>query len=316
MTLEPRRLVLALALLGACGAPPISTPAPSEIVEAPAAAVVEGPIAATVDGDPISVAEVEQTARDTGLSPLEALHRLEQERALLRRAAHARLDVDERAESAMRRASVQALLRARIEDTVGDADVADTEIAARYQASRASWARPERRASEHVLATPREASDEAARAAAERFVRAAIVRLAAAADPSAEAAAIEAEGAEGRSFTVTVETVPAVDRHGPLEAPYLAALFAIPSAPGVAPEPVTTRFGLHAIVLTSIEPPFEVSLAEATPVLRRQLVAEHRAAALDALTAELASHTTVAIDERTAAVVFAADLSEPGAHAP
>jgi hypothetical protein len=299
--------ILVALIVAACGAPP---PAPEATAAAPIAAPVpEGSIVARVDGEPIALAEVEATARATGLSPLDALHRLEQERALDHRASRAALASDGEAEDAMRRASVQALLRARVEDAVPPSSVSDDEIAARYEATRASWARPERRASLNVLAAPRTAGDEAALAAARRFVEQAIPRLVAAADPAAEAHALETEVGDDRSFTLRVEDVPAAPRHGALEEPYAAALFAIATTPGVAPEPVTTHFGVHAIVLTGIHPPFEISLAEATPILRRQLVAEHRGAALDALTNELASRTTVAVDERLVAAVVARDLS-------
>jgi hypothetical protein len=313
MTRALRRFALAVALSGASGAcgtpPPTAAPEPTRVsLPAP---VVEGPVAATVDGEPIGLAEVEATARATGLSPIEALHRLEQERVLLRRAEGAALGLDAQAEDAARRASVQALLRARVEESIDDDDVGAEEIAASYEAHRSAWAQPERRASVHVLATAREGPDaEASAAAATRFIQTAILRLAAAADPAAEANAIQAD-AEGRTFTISVETLPPTARHGSFEEPYLAALFAIPSAPGVAPRPVTTSYGVHAIVLTSIEPPFELSLAEATPILRRQLVAEHRGAALDALAAELATRTPVAIDERVAAIVLRADLDDP-----
>lgn len=303
-----KRLWLALALvLVACGSPP-PAPAPSEI--ATPAVSVEGPIAARVDGEPIALSEVEETARASGLTPMEALHRLEQERALLHRAAHVSLHADAEADDATRRASVQALLHARVEGTIDESTIDRAEIAARYEASRGSWTQPERRASVHVLAAPQ---NDDARPAAERFIRGCIARLAAAADPVVEAHAIEAEGAVGRTFTLTVEALPPATRQTGIEEPYLAALFAIPSAPGVAPEPVVTSYGIHAVVLTSIEPSFEMSLAEATPILRRQLVAEHRGAALDALTRSLAAHTSVQVDERVAAVAFAAPLEEPPA---
>jgi hypothetical protein len=43
-------------------------------------------------------------------------------------------------------------------------------------------------------------------------------------------------------------------------------------------------------------------------VLRRQLVAEHRARALDALVTEIASRTVVTVDPRLTAAVLSADL--------
>lgn len=311
-TLGPAPLwrALPLLVLGACSGPPPSTVSAAPVETAPPST---GPVVATVDGEPITLDDVEAAMRASGLSALDALHRLEEERALYRRARTRADDADPEVERAVRRASVQALLRARVEAPIGEDSVSDAEIAARYEATRASWARPERRASVHVLAAPREPGDAAASAAAERFVRGAIARLVAASDPAAEAEAIGGEGDAGRTFSVRVETLPATSRDGALAAPYLAALFAATTAPAVVPEPVHTSFGTHAIVLTSIAPAFEVSLEEATPILRRQLVAEHRAAALDALATELATRTHVAVDERRVASVLAVDL---GASAP
>ena len=303
------RVSITMLLVTACGNAP-APPPPTRATPTHVAPSAQGPIVATVNGEPIGLAEVESVARSTGLSPLEALRRLEQERVLLARVAAARAeDEDAEIENAVRRSAVQALLRDRVESPIDEASIDDAEIAARYAASRSAWARPERRTSIHVLAAPREPDDEAARAAAERFIQGSIARLLAARDASAEADAIGAEAPEGRSFTVRVEHLPPVDRHAAFDEPFLATLFALGSAPSVAPEPTLTAHGVHAIVLTRIDPAFEVTLAEATPLLRRQLAVEHRGAALDALTTDLAAHTRVAIDERLLATVFTGDLS-------
>lgn len=302
-----RRQLVGLALaLAACGAP--ATPEPPAAA-APSASAPEasGPVVATVDGEAIHLSEVEAAARAAHLSPRDALHRLEQERALAHRAARAGIAATEADRDAARRAAVQALLRARVEDAVDESAIPAAEIAARYEASRASWARPERRASVHLLATPRDAHDPAAVAAAEAFVTEVLSRLDGAADPLAAAQALAASVGEERPFTARAEALPATSRHGSFEEPYLAALFEL-SAPGLVPHAVHTSYGVHAVVVTSIEPAFEISLDEATPILRRQLLAEHRHEALDALTASLAERTPPQVDERLVAVVAASDL--------
>ncbi|MFO0685614.1 MAG: peptidyl-prolyl cis-trans isomerase [Sandaracinus sp.] len=316
MTRARRQLVglaLALAACGAPAAPPASETGAAQI-HVPEAT---GPVVATVDGEAIHLSEVEEAARVAGISPRLALVRLEQERVLSRRAAQAGITASEADRDATRRAAVQALLRARVEDAVTEASVPSEEIAARYEASRASWARPERRASVHLLAAPRDAHDAAARAAAQAFVAEALTRLAGATDPASAAQALASTVGSERPFTARVETLPATSRHGSLEEPYLAALFEL-DAPGLVPHAVTTSYGVHAVVLTSIEPAFEISLAEATPILRRQLLAERRHAALDALTDALAQRTPTTVDERVLAVVAssALDLGSSGTGAP
>ncbi len=314
---RPRRTARARAalvlVLGACAGPPPTAPA----APPPTPVTSTGPVAATVDGEAIHLSEVRDAVRSTGLSPLDALHRLEQERALLHRAARAGIAAGDTDAAARRRAAVQALLRARVEEPISEASIPDEEIAARYAATRASWARPERRASLHLLATPGDPHDPGATAAAESFVAEALTRLASSADPAATAQALAADVGDARPFTARIESVPATSRHGSLEEPYLAALFEVDSA-GVVPHPVSTRYGVHAVVVTSIEPAFEISLAEATPILRRQLLAEHRHAALEALASQLERQTPVLVEERLVATVVSSDLglAEPSAPEP
>lgn len=300
-------IVIAVGLV-ACGGPaPAPAPA-SSAPEAPSVAArpaeVEGPIVATVDGEPIGLPEVEDAARRTGLSPLEALHRLEQERVLARRARAAGLESDPEVRSAARRAAVQALLADRVEHAVGPSDVTDAQIAALYQSSRSAFVRPERRESVHVLAALEGDArhDDAAVTAARRFIEGVIARLSASPDPAHEADAIGAEHRVGVPYTVRVEHLPASPRVGAFEAAFSDALFSQPT-PGVVPTPVETSFGVHAIFVSAIQPAFDVSLEEATPILRRQLLAEQRGATLDALTASLAARTPVALDPRGVAVL-------------
>lgn len=278
-----------------------ASPAPERV------AAATGPVVATVDGEPITLSEVEAAVRDTGLAPLEALHRLEEERVLYRRALLlGSLDTSD-ADRGARRAAVQALLRARVEEAVVEASVTDAEIVARYDATRASFVQPERRTSVHVLARIPADADEAAVAAAERFARRVITELSAESDPSSAADRYRADDSPERVYRVVVEHLPAASRRSSLEAPYLAALFSRDS-PGVVAEPARTTHGLHAIVVSAIEPAFRVPLDEAEPMLRRQLLAEHRGAALDALDRELRATRPVTVDEAVLTRVLDADL--------
>lgn len=129
-----RPLALAIALCacrspvpGAGDADPSARPGdrPEASGSAPGApAAVSGPVISTVDGAPITVDEVERVARDTGLTPREALRRLQEERVLAARASAAGHADDREIVDATRRAAVRALLAERVEGEVGPDDVA------------------------------------------------------------------------------------------------------------------------------------------------------------------------------------------------
>ncbi len=301
---------LAVTLV-ACGtAEPVPDAARRDAQRAPEAfAPVDGPVVATVDGEPITLDEVRGAALEAGISPLDALHRLEEERVLYRHALESSSLDPAEAERGARRAAVQALLHHRVEDAVGPDSVTDAELMARYDASRSSFVQPERRTSVHVLARLPPDADETAVAAAERFTRRVITELSREADPAAAVDRYREEDDPGRVFRIVVEQIPAASRRSSFEAPYLDALFSR-SSPGVVAEPVRSTVGFHAIVVTSIEPAFRIPLDEAEPMLRRQILAEHRGAALDALDRELRVRTTVSIDEREASRALAGDLFE------
>ena len=127
-------------------------------------------------------------------------------------------------------------------------------------------------------------------------LRAALPRVLAAQDPVQEARTLAEEASEGRTFQVSFEEVPAAPREGTLAEPYAEALFAL-GAPGVVPRIVATEYGLHVIVLTGIEAPWEVPREEAEAVLRRQLAVEQRAARLMQIEDELLEAVQPAVDE-------------------
>jgi hypothetical protein len=265
-----------------------------------------GRVVSTVDGAPITVDEVELVARETGLAPRDALRRLQEERALSARATAAGLADDPEVVGAARRASVRALLASRVEGEVGPDDVAADAIAARYEAERARFARPERRRATHVLARLDPGAPPEADAAAQRFARAAIERLEDAPDPVAEAHAIQAE-TTGRTFAVLAEDLPPLSRTDAVAPEVLGALYA-QSAPGVVRDAVRTRFGWHALVLVEIVPPWEAPREEAEATIRAELLAELRARRLDELVREIAARTPVTRDAAAIERLLAADL--------
>lgn len=304
----PRRRASVAVLVGvalaACGTAPTEERAPV----AEELAALEGPVVATVDGTAITLPEVQDVVRRTGLSPRDALARLEEE-IVLSRAAGTPDPVDRaEADRVARRAAVQALIIHDVEERITPDSLDAAEVAARIAHDAAMFAQPERRASVHVLCRPNRDAPEGA-AAAERFCRGALEALVAAPDPQAAAEAYAATDTTGRTFTVTVESVRAARREGELAAEYAGALFEL-EGPGVYPEVVHTRFGFHVIVLTAIEPPWEMPPGEVERIVRRQLAAERRAEALEALATELGARVPVELDERGVDLAVRAPLED------
>lgn len=295
-----RRVHIALvaAFLGlACGGEaPTSAPEAEDREHAEHVPIeLQGQVVSTVDGAPITLGEVQELVRETGLTPLEAVRRLQEERVLLAHArAHGPEDVHE-ARAATQRAAVRAFLRERIERSITPQSFSPEEVRARAEQNEARFTRPERRQSTHVLA---EVSDDAPSELSERamaFIQEAIERLEAAPDPVAAAHSI-ASSAQALSFRVRVEDLPPVERRGPLVSEYSEALFSRQSV-GVVAEPVRTRFGWHAIVLTDIHPAWQAPEDEIDETIRKELTTEARARALDALLEEVAARTDIEIDE-------------------
>jgi hypothetical protein len=146
-----------------------------------------------------------------------------------------------------------------------------------------------------------------------------LAEVAAADDPRAAAEAHRGTDTSGRTFQILVETVPPARREGELAEEYAASLFSL-SEPGVVPELAHTRFGWHVVVLTELVPPWSIPADEAERVVRRQMAAEARALALDALGTELLAATPVTIDPVGLDLALRAPLGgmpgAPGAAAP
>lgn len=314
----PDRFALALALaLVACGGDEPERRARAPVAEELSA--LAGPVVATVNGTVITLGEVEDVVRRTGLSPRDALTRLEEEAVLVGAAGEPDEDARREAADVARRAAVQALIVRDIEERIRP-DTLDAEaVRARLAHDASMFAQPERRASVHVLCRPNEGAPPEADAAAERHCRGVLAELAHAPDPRAAAEAHRGTDTSGRTFQVLVEAVPAARREGELAEEYAASLFSL-AAPGVAPELAHTRFGWHVVVLTEIVPPWSIPADEAERVVRRQMAAEARALALDTLGTELLGETPVAIDPVGLDLALRAPLGglsgAPGAAAP
>ncbi len=290
-------LWIVIAVLLGCGSASDEAETPRATLDAEDESAARGPVVATVDGTAITVGEVEDVVRRTGLSPREALTRLEEEVVLSRAAAEAGIDrSDPEVRDIERRAAVQALLAREIEARITPESMDAALVEARLVHDAAMFAQPERRASVHVLATPDEGAGPEAEAAAERFARRVATELAGEADPAVAAERYRDENDPGRSFTVRVEVLPPA-RPEELVQPYSEALFSV-AAPSLYASPVHTQFGWHVIVVTEIVPPWSMPREEAEAVVRRQLAVEARAEALIALEDRLMAEHPPSLDPR------------------
>jgi hypothetical protein len=291
-------LVAATVLLVASGC---GTDGPGPSVERPIearpsapsagpAAEVGGQVVSTVDGEAITVAEVEEVVRLTGLGPLAALRRLQEERALAHRAAASPVADDPEVAAATRRALVRQLLASEVEAPHPPEAIPAAAVEQRAREISGALASPETRRASHVMVALPADAPEARVDAAFRLARRMRDELRAQPSPSA---ALDAYAGRQGAFDVVVERLDPMPRDE-LEQTFADALFEAPGS-GLVEEPVRSSYGVHVIVLEEIVPPWEVPREEWEPVLRRQLAAEARVAATEALVERLASRTPVTI---------------------
>jgi parvulin-like peptidyl-prolyl isomerase len=266
----------------------VSVATPTEIASGDA--TVGGDVVATVEGVPITLADVEALSREEQLAPREALRRIENDLLLSRAAERAGLGSDPEFTDEMRRAAVRALLRRVIEPAHLPEAVTEAELEARRAEISSALSAPETRRAAHLLIRLASDAPPARVDAAMRLARRIRDELSAEADP---ATALDHYGAQEGSFDLTVEHLDPMAREH-LAAPFAEALFA--ATPGLLPEPVRTSYGVHVIVLVEVVPPWEVPREDWEPPLRRQLAAEARAAATEALVDELSARTSVTIN--------------------
>lgn len=286
-------LIAALAALASCAGRTEDTAEPERVR---GRATVGGQVVSTVDGHAITLADVQHAVASTGVEPRVALRRLQDELILARAARRAGFAEDPAVRRAARQARVQALLAREVEARHRPEDVDEATLAQRFEENLAAFEGPERRGSVHVLARVPEGAPADVEDAARTWIDGVRRELAAAEDPVLAAFELQRRIGGERPFEVTVEELDPVSRRAAIHEAYLDALFALP-APGVAPEPVRTPYGWHAIVLTRIEPAWEASREEALEQLRQSQVTQDRAAATNALLEEIVRETDVHLSQ-------------------
>jgi len=253
-----------------------------------------GPVVAVVDGDPISVSEVQELVDATGLTPREALARLEDERLLALYAEQRGYGQDAASQRELKRARARALLAGAVEQGRAPADVSAAEVEKRFESIRQRDKRPPTRSVTHVLfKTEQGKSGESAKAAAEAFLREVRARTTLA-EQSAMLDAMSAQGEQG-SVPFVRESFDAA-QDGKLEKPFADAVFELPG-PGLLPRLAQTSYGYHVIVVRELKEPMVPQLATYETGIREQLALEQRKAALDALIEGLKLKDAVVPDE-------------------
>jgi parvulin-like peptidyl-prolyl isomerase len=258
---------------------------------------VGGQVIATVDGVGVTISDVERYVAATGATPQEALRRLTELELLAgeaaRRGYHDRPEV----ELVRDRARVQRFLIDRIEGVVTPESISAAAISARYEANIDRYRVPERRSSTHLLVRVPEAADEPTYRRAEEIARAI---LAEASEGDAEAV-IEAAARRDvpEPLRLRREELLAFPREGALEAPYAEALF-VTNPQTLHPETVRTSYGVHVIFVRDVHPAVDVSLEEATPAIRRELVIEGRQTLLEERLRRARSERAVEVNEPAA----------------
>lgn len=260
---------------------------------------VGGSIVATVDGVGITVADVEAHTGQSGqygqalTTPRDALMDLEEQELLAAEAERRGYDVRRQTHRSRARARARKLLQVMVEDRVTPASIADAVIAARYQRDASRYHQPERRGSRHLLIRVPEGADPGVWALAEAQSRG-VLREAIAAAP--EVAEIFGAVTAPTPLTVVTEVLEPVAHDGTLQLPYSDALFS--TEPGrVHPETVRTTYGVHVILVESVVPAADVSLADASARIRQELVIEARGAAASELVQRLAGARPIEVND-------------------
>lgn len=242
---------------------------------------------ASVDGVAIAVADVQRLVERGGLSPKQALARLEAQELLASEAERRGYAASEAVQQVAEQALVQVLLQREVESD----KPSDAEIQAAYESSGARFNKPERRVATHLLAVlPKQPTPEQD-AAARAFTADAILQLKAAADPAVVFHALATK--QTPLFQVKVEELPPATREGSFVEPFSKALFEL-EKPGVSPQPVRTEFGWHAIWLREILPSETLPEATARAELARELEQSGRQRRADALVRQLEQRARIA----------------------
>lgn len=286
----------------------LSCAAPAE--EARRDARLGGDVIAVVDGEGITREDVVREMRARGVSAREALDALEAQVLLAHEAARLGVRVEET--TARRRALAQSVLFA-IERSVPPSVVSDAEARAAFATLEPTLTHGEQRAVTHVLARPRDGGP-VAMEAARAFALEAIAFLREQGPGTESLRTLRERAAASPAFTVSVESISPFERDAELEPAFLSAAFSRASI-GVVETPVQTSYGFHAVYVTSATPAHTATFEQNEARVRRGLVAEKRAAALNALFTTLAGRRDVTVFPETAERYFTSDslsqLSDP-----
>ena len=262
-----------------------------------------GVIVARVNGEPITLAEVEELAQATELTPAEALARLEEERVLAAYAQEKGYAQDAQAARELKKARVRAILKVAVEQGTAPEDVTQAEVAARFEKVKQRDERPELRGVTHVLfKTDLPSNESKARAEAEALLR----EVSAKGSIEEQRALLDAVPAKGDYHGLPVVREAIEARKDALEAPFADAAFAL-GEPGLVSRVARTTYGFHVILVRDITPPFRLVLAEHEAAIRTQISIEKRQAALAKLVEELKLKDAPQLDEEFVRRVLADD---------
>lgn len=253
-----------------------------------------GPVVATVDGDPISLSEVQELVDATGLSPREALERLENERLLAMYAEQRGYGQDANARRELERARARALLANAVEKGTAPEDMPAAEVQARFETIKERDKRFDQRAVTHVLFRIEKGQDGApARAAADRLLS----QLRSRSNLADQVSMLEGFAPQGSQDGVQFvrEDFDAA-QDGKLDKSFADAAFETAGV-GLVPKVVETSYGFHVIVVRELKPAEPFLLATYEADIRKQLASEKRKAALDALLEALKTKDPVLLDE-------------------
>jgi hypothetical protein len=155
---------LFLLLLCACGGDGAGERAAPDRMHA------RGPVVARVQGTPIGLEQVRELSQATGLSPRDALSRLEDAVLLQLQAEQLGYQRSELVQQEARRALVQALLARTIEAEARPEDVPDAELRGRFERERVRLGIPAESYPEQVPALRRQLALERRKAALEALL--------------------------------------------------------------------------------------------------------------------------------------------------
>jgi peptidyl-prolyl cis-trans isomerase C len=270
----------------------------------PAKVDVQGPVVARVDGEPVSLEDVRQTVEATGLSPADALARLEAETLLADYAQRAGYGGSKQDERAIDAARVRALLRVAVERGTAPEDISEADVKARFDVVRSQRERSEGRRFLQVLFRVEQPAQEAtAKAAATELLEQ--IRGLSGDEAQARLGSYPAKSVRD-GVTVVREHVADAQKNGTLAAPLEQAVFSV-EPPKLVAEVVKTSFGYHVVAVQGTVAAVTLDFSEAQPLIRQTLSLEARTRALDALIAKLKVDRPIRYDEAAIAKGLADD---------